>query len=126
MIYSSKNYAHGLMYGLHKYMACEFNTLHPKGIDNVDRIYTRVWWNAPEGGQAEKGKWHTQDQEFLLFTCAGEPCKCLCPTHPFLSIVHLSDLGRFCTRVRYGRPYSPSYTGQSVLHGNNVSWGGFG
>lgn len=108
MIYSSKNYAHGLVYGLHKYMACEFTTLHTRGIDDGHRMYTGVWRNAPEGGQAEKRKCHTQDQVILLSTCARRPCPGLLPTHPFLSIFNLSGSGRFCTRVTYSRPYSLS------------------
>lgn len=84
MIYSSKNYAHGLVYEPHKYMACKFNTLHTKGINDGDRMYTGVGRNAPEGGQAEKRKCHTQNQFFfLLASCARRLCPCLWPRHPF-------------------------------------------
>lgn len=49
-------------------MACEFNTLHTKAVDDGDKMSTRVWKNAPESGQAERGKCHTQHQVFLLFS----------------------------------------------------------
>lgn len=81
------------------------NSIHyiTMAVDDGAQMYTRVWRNAPEGGRAE------MRNATRRITCS---CCPLAPggrarvwlTHPFLSIVHLSDMGRPCTRVTDSRP----------------------